>query len=180
VISSWEVANVVATATTAVLALLVYLEARSIRQMEWLSRSVQMWQAFNQTLLDEERASRWRKLLAGRIPAEEIRAADHYVLFSYVNIIFAEYQFARRKLINRDYALESVADNVKQLVPSSGFVVPLLRFTGYDNEFVDLVQQVAERGDEGASEWIRTRRYRWPWRARSRSQATAAAGSSAE
>jgi hypothetical protein len=69
--------------------------------MEWLSRSVQMWQSFNQMLLDEDRALRWRRLLDGSPPPSEIKAADHYVLFAYVNIIFAEYQFAGRKLINR-------------------------------------------------------------------------------
>jgi hypothetical protein len=110
------------------------------------------------------RAARWRRLLAGDLPPEEFKAADHYVLFTYVNIIFAEYQFARRKLLNRDYALESVADNVRQLVPSAGFIVPLLRFTGYDNEFVGLVEEVAAHGEAGAQRWIRTRRYRLPWR----------------
>jgi hypothetical protein len=108
----WQIADVVASASTGVVAVLVFFEARSIRTMEWLSRSVQMWQSFNQMLLDEDRARRWRRLLDGSLPPSEIKAADHYVLFAYVNIIFAEYQFARRKLINRDYALESVADNV--------------------------------------------------------------------
>jgi hypothetical protein len=159
----WDVANALASAATALVAIFVFLEARSIRTMEWLSRSVQMWQAFNQMLLDDERARRWRGLLDGSLPAGEIGAADHYVLFSYVNIIFAEYQFARRKLINRDYALESVADNVKQLVPNGQFIIPLLRFTGYDNEFVDLIEKVATGGDAAAAEWIRSRRYRWPW-----------------
>jgi len=159
----WTIGNAVASTATAVIAGFVFLEARSIRTMEWLSRSVQMWQSFNQMLLDDERATRWRRLLIGDLPTEEIRASDHYVLFTYMNIIFTEYQFARRKLLNRDYALESVADNVKQLVPSAGFIVPLLRFTGYDNEFVDLIEAVAE-GDAGARQWIRSRRPLWPWR----------------
>jgi hypothetical protein len=159
----WEVADVAASGGAVLVAVLVFREARSIRTMEWLSRSIQMWQSFNQMLLDEERAVRWRRLLDGSLPAAEIKMADHYVLFTYVNIIFAEYQFARQKLINRDYALESVADNLKQLVPNGGFIIPLLRFTGYDNEFVDLIERVAAGGDAGAREWIRTRRHRWPW-----------------
>jgi len=72
-----------------VVAVLVFFEARSIRSMEWLSRSVQMWQSFNQMLLDEDRARRWRRLLDGSLPPSEIKAADHYVLFTYVNIMFA-------------------------------------------------------------------------------------------
>jgi len=166
VTSLWDVGNALASAATALVAVFVFLEARSIRTMEWLSRSVQMWQSFNQMLLDDQRAARWRKLLDGSLPPSEVRAADHYVLFSYVNIIFAEYQFARRKLINRDYALESVADNVKQLVPNGDFIIPLLRFTGYDNEFVDLIEKVASGGDHAAAEWIQARRYQWPWQRR--------------
>lgn len=162
--NAWDVGNALGTLATAVIASMVFVEARSIRQMEWLSRSMQMWQNFNQMMMDGARAARWRRLLAGDLPAEEFRAEDHYVLFTYVNILFAEYEFARRKLIKRDYALESVADNVRQLGPSSELIVPLLRMTGYDNEFVDLIEEVAERGDAGARRWITTRRSRLPWR----------------
>jgi len=31
----------------------------------------------------------WRRLLDGSLPPSEIKAADHYVLFTYVNIMFA-------------------------------------------------------------------------------------------
>jgi hypothetical protein len=157
----WEIANALGTGATALVALLVFFEARSIRTMDWLSRSVGMWQSFNQMLLDEERASRWRRLLDGTLPVGEIRASDHYVLFTYVNILFSEYEFARRKLLNREYALESVADNVRQLAPSAAFIVPLLRFTGFDNDFVDLIEDVARRGDDGARHWLSRRRRSW-------------------
>jgi hypothetical protein len=33
-------------------------------------------------LLDEDRARRWRRLLDGSLPPSEIKAADHYVLFT--------------------------------------------------------------------------------------------------
>ena len=160
----WSVGDAAASIVTALIAGFVFMEARSIRTTEWLTRSVSMWQSFNQMLMEEDRAARWRRLLTGELPARDVTAADHYVLFSYVNIIYVEYRMARRRLLNRDYALESVADNVKQLAPSSEFIVPLLRFTGYDNEFVDLIEAVANCGDAGAQKWIRRRRPLWPWR----------------
>lgn len=125
-----------------------------------------MWQGFNQMMLDGERAARWRRLLAGDLPQADFRPEDHYVLFTYVNIIFAEYQYARRRLIQRDYALQSVVDNVTQLGLSSEFIVPLLRMTGYDDDFVDLIEAVAEQGDPAGRAWFTGRRGRLPWRRR--------------
>ncbi len=160
----WNVGDALGSVLTAVIAAFVYAEARSIRTMEWLSRSMQNWQNFNQILLDPDRAARWRKLLAGDLPADQFRPEDHYVLFTYVNILYAEYEYARKKLIRREYALEGLTDNLKQLVPSGDLIIPLLRFTGYDNDFVDLIEVVAERGEAGARAYILTRESRLPWR----------------
>src|SRR4051794_1789341 len=117
----------ISSAGTLIIALLVFLEARAIRHTAWLSRSVALWQNFNQLLMDENRASRWAGLLDGTIPEAEISRSDKHVLFSYVNIIYLEYRYATAGLIDDHYAQSSINGNLQQLRPRRAYIAPLLR-----------------------------------------------------
>lgn len=141
--STWDVINAAAAVTTTLIALLVYAEARRIRHTEWLTRSVQMWQGFNELLLTNDRAARWRAFLRGEIAEADFQPADHYVLYAYLNVIYSEYRYAKRGLLDRQYALEGLRDNVRQVATAGSYVIPKLRETGYDNEFIDLIEAVA-------------------------------------
>jgi hypothetical protein len=140
----WASINGVATIATAVIATLVYLEARRIRHTEWLTRSVQLWQGFNAMLLDRNRAERWRSFLRGEVPEAEFRPDDHYVLYSYLNIIYSEYRYLRHGLLDRRYAVESLRDNLNQVAAAGPYVIRFLRDTGYDNDLVDMLQAVVD------------------------------------
>ena len=141
---SWDLLNSAATIATAVIAALVFVEARRIRQTEWLTRSVQMWQDFNEMLLTHDRADRWRAFLRGEVSEADFRPEDHYVLYSYLNIIYSEYRYVKRGLLDRGYAMESLRDNVRQVAEAGPYVIRFLRDTGYDNELVDIIEAVSD------------------------------------
>lgn len=129
---------------TGVIAVLVFLEARRIQDTEWLTRSVQLWQGFNQILLTDDRAARWRSFLRGEVTEADFGPDDHYVLYSYLNIIYTEYRYAKRGLLDRGYAMQSLQDNLRQVAKAGPYVIPVLRDTGYDNELVDIIEAVSE------------------------------------
>jgi hypothetical protein len=137
---SWETITGVASVATAIIAVLVFVEARRIRHTEWLTRSVQMWQDFNGVLLTDGRADRWRSLLAGDVEQQDFRPSDHYLLYTYLNIIYSEYTYAKSGLLRRGYASESLQDNLRQVATIGEYIVPWLRDTGYDNELVDQLE----------------------------------------
>jgi hypothetical protein len=134
---SWETITGVASVATAIIAVLVFVEARRIRHTEWLTRSVQMWQDFNGVLLTDGRADRWRSLLAGDVQQQDFRPSDHYLLYTYLNIIYSEYTYAKSGLLRRGYARESLQDNLRQVATIGEYIDPWLRETGYDPELVD-------------------------------------------
>lgn len=143
---SWESITGAASVGTAIIAVLVFVEARRIRHTEWLTRSVQMWQDFNSVLLTDHRAERWRSLLAGEVEEQDFAPSDHYLLYTYLNIIYSEYTYAKSGLLGRGYATESLQDNLKQVATIGPYVVPWLRFTGYDNELVDQLEALRSGG----------------------------------
>ena len=143
---SWEAITGAASVGTAIVAVLVFVEARRIRHTEWLTRSVQMWQDFNSVLLTDNRAERWRSLLAGKVEERDFQPSDHYLLYTYLNIIYSEYTYAKSGLLRRGYAAESLQDNLKQVATIGPYVVPWLRFTGYDNELVDQLEALQTGG----------------------------------
>ena len=123
---------------TAGLAVIVWVEARRIRSTEWLTRSVAMWQAFNEMLLANGLTNAWQKLLTDG-PTDSIEGSERQVLYSYINIIYTEYQMAEGNLINRRYATTSIRENIKQLAPWKTEICPLLEYTGYEPQFVKLI-----------------------------------------
>lgn len=144
---SWESITGAASVGTAVVAVLVFVEARRIRHTEWLTRSVQMWQDFNSVLLTDNRAERWRSMLAGEVKEREFRPSDHYLLYTYLNIIYSEYTYAKGGLLRRGYAMESLQDNLRQVAAIGPYIVPWLRITGYDNELVDQLEALRSGRD---------------------------------
>jgi hypothetical protein len=147
----WNAVGAVTSGLTLGTALMVFVEARRIRHVEWLSRTVQMWQGFNQLLLDDSTAARWRDFLDGKIPEAKIVPRDHYVLFSYINVIYLESRISSSRLLDRKYAQESLGDNVRQLAPMRNYIVPLLRSTGYDDRFVELIERAAAGFNPGGT-----------------------------
>jgi hypothetical protein len=141
-----DVIAAAASVGTAIVAVLVWFEARRIRHTEWLARSVQMWQDFNGVLLAENRAERWRSLLAGDVAEDDFQPSDHYLLYTYLNILYSEYTYAKTGLLKHGYATESLQDNLRQVAAVGPYVVPWLRFTGFDNELVDQIEKLMAGG----------------------------------
>jgi hypothetical protein len=142
----WDVVTAVSGVLTAVGALLVYMEARRIRHTEWLTRSVQMWQGFNEVLLTDNRARRWRSFLDGEVSEADFEASDRYLLYTYLNILYSEYTYAKSGLLLRQYASESLEDNLRQVGQAGPYVIEWLRETGYDNELVDQIEIITAGG----------------------------------
>jgi hypothetical protein len=55
----WSALQGVGTLATALIAYFVYLEARSIRRIEWAFHAVGKWQEFNRFLVEVSASDRW-------------------------------------------------------------------------------------------------------------------------
>jgi hypothetical protein len=129
---------------TALLALLVFLEARSIQQTEWLTKSTAMWQDFNALLVSQPcRADSWREFLGGQRDLKDCTPSDLYIVFTYVNIIFAEWTYWRQRLLDDEYSSASLCRNMAQLSPGGEALFTLLESTGYEPAFVNVLRNPA-------------------------------------
>lgn len=97
---------------TAVLALLIFLEARRIRRVEWASASGRNWQEFNQLVLEGDRHERWGELIAGKLPWERVTQRDRMLIYSFLNVLLFEFNARSHGLLDAGYAEKSIGQNI--------------------------------------------------------------------
>ncbi|MEW6598041.1 MAG: hypothetical protein AB1429_11165 [Pseudomonadota bacterium] len=106
------IVGAVMSAATAGIALLVFVEARSIRKIEWFSKSLDNWQAFNRLLIDADYADRWALIADGAVDWEDITRNDMSFIYSFLNILIFEFNAQRRGVLERWYATDSIFANI--------------------------------------------------------------------
>ena len=104
---SW-VAGIVGGIFTA----LIFIEARSIRQVEWFSKTSTNWQDFGRLVLECNAADRWGELRHGRVAWSDIAQRDLMLIYAFLNVLVFEYSASRKGLLNRRYATKSIFDNL--------------------------------------------------------------------
>jgi hypothetical protein len=129
---SW-VAGIVGGLFTA----LIFLEARSIRQVEWFSKTSANWQDFNRLIGDRGAADRWGDLKAGRVTWGEVTQADLFLIYAFLNVLVFEYHARRRGLLNRRYATKSILDNMLYFNAIWDDLEQHLRTDGWPLDFID-------------------------------------------
>ena len=137
VASITNLAQLLASLVTAGLALKIYLEARRLRKIEWLSKTVGNWQDFNRALLEGDRAARWGAIKDGRVAWEAITQFDKQLIYMFLNILWFENRAWRQGLLDRTYAEKSVSDNIHYLQWIWPPLLAHLRHDGWQTEFLD-------------------------------------------
>ncbi len=115
---------------------LIFVEARSIRQVEWFSKTSANWQDFNRLIGDRGAAERWGDLKAGRVAWREVAQADLFLIYAFLNVLVFEYHARRRGLLNRRYATKSILDNILYFDAIWDDLEPHLRNDGWPVEFL--------------------------------------------
>lgn len=132
-----EAASWLATIVAGLFTALIFLEARSIRQVEWFSKTSANWQDFNRLIGDRGAAERWGDMKAGRVAWREITQADLFLIYAFLNVLVFEYHARRRGLLSRRYATKSILDNLVYFDAIWDDLEPHLRTDGWPLDFID-------------------------------------------
>jgi hypothetical protein len=108
----WNFVRLTAPIATALLALLVFVEARGLRKLESLSKSIGNWQDFNKLVMDETVAARWAAIRHGRVVWADMTQKDLNLIYSFLNVLVFEYKAARYGALWRRYVDKSFRDNI--------------------------------------------------------------------
>ena len=125
---------------TAIIAWLVFREARSIKQIQWLSNAADKWQDFNKFLVENECADRWEAILSGNDLDTPLSAKDKRMLLMYFNIQMIEYKLIKKRIVPKS-ALAAMRKEFAAFRKHSSFIGQLLEHGGYAPEYVKFVRQ---------------------------------------
>ena len=97
----WNSLKAIAGIMTLLVALLVYREARSIRQIEWAFNAASKWQEFNKFLVDADLSERWESLLSESEVHPPLGPKDKRALLMYFNIQMIEFYMIEKRIVPR-------------------------------------------------------------------------------
>ena len=130
--------------TTALLAVLVYIVSRSIAQAEATREINGMWQNFNQTLLQDDNAKRYREFFEKGIGDLRLDYRLQYLVFMLLNNLHAEFVHGRRRLIGRRHFASTMSAHYRFLGARKVEVTELMRVNGYDPTFIDYIERYTQ------------------------------------
>jgi hypothetical protein len=131
--------ELVAAIATVALTLIVYVAARSLARAEATRDLNNMWQTFNQTMLEGDNAQRYNGYFKdGRGDlASDLRL--QYLVFMLLNNLHAEYINGRRRFIGRSHFLSTMTAHCAFLGDRRDEVVALMRSNGFDPDFATFI-----------------------------------------
>lgn len=135
----WSAIEAVAGAATTVIAWLVYLEARSIKQLQWLSQAADKWQEFNRLLIETKQSDRWETLRSGREISPPLTPTDKRLMLMYFNIQMVEYHLIQKNIVPHS-ALTTMKAELTGFKAHANFVTRVLDEGGYDPDYVAFVK----------------------------------------
>jgi hypothetical protein len=141
---SAEDVSACAAVVTALLALLIYFEAKRLQKVDGLSRSIGNWQDFNRLMMQKDLADRWQAIHTGQVPWAEITQQDKALIYSYLNIMVYEYQAAHSGALDKLYAQKSVGDNILYFQYIWPELLEHLKTDGWPEGFVEAADCVVK------------------------------------
>jgi hypothetical protein len=131
---------------TVLIAILVFVEGRRIRSLEWLSKSHEMWQGFNVAVLANKYEDRFRQIyvLRSELPLDN---HDNHFMYMFLNVVHIEYEAAKQGLMSLDYCCETIAAALTPLEKQREHVLQLVKDAGYDKDFRRLVEHAMRWGN---------------------------------
>jgi hypothetical protein len=142
--TTWTAISAIAEICTAIVAVFVLREAQRIRRVEWLAKSHEMWQVFNNAVITHGYSDRIEELRSANSPLSRIDSRDRYFIFMYMNVLHVEFEALRRRLIDEDYGVETMVDSFLWFKGIKSEVAVFMRDGGYDDGFTDMFERVCE------------------------------------
>lgn len=137
-----QLASELAPIVTTLLALLIYFEAKHLREIDGHAKTIEHWQEFNKLVIEKELGDRWQAVYSGRLSWKDMTHRDKALIYTYLNVLRYEYLASRAGVLNRLYAHKSMGDNIL----SFRFIWPELyahlRKTGWSVEFLDAANAI--------------------------------------
>jgi hypothetical protein len=149
-VSNAAVIEALASLVTMIVAVLVFLEARSIRKAEGIFRQNQAWNEFGNKVAEVHKGSRIGELLMGRkvVTRDDLTPKEAFLLMSFFNVVSSEYNAYRAKSIDRNYVIHSLAMTARIVKINKEWIFTFLRDYGYEQSFRRIVAIVALTSDE--------------------------------
>ncbi|MEM6587387.1 MAG: hypothetical protein AAF641_02985 [Pseudomonadota bacterium] len=127
------------SAITAALAIVIYVEVKRIRKIEWVTKANDSWNQFNFSLVNSGSSALFETFVQGQKTAAHEAANLNAIVFSYLNIIYSVWVAKQQKIILGDFAEKMLNDHFKILQKNKQIVEPLLATRGYPDKFKDEV-----------------------------------------
>jgi hypothetical protein len=144
----WNVITALASMATAIIAAFVIIEARAIRQTEWLLRQNQAWNDLCHVVTQKDDQSSIPALLLGESVASPLQPRDAFLLMSYFNVVSSEYNAYRARAIKRRYVIHSFGMTARIVAANKAWIFQFLEENGYDLDFRRAVAIVTVIGDD--------------------------------
>lgn len=146
----WNADRIAALATSGTLfvAILVFLEARSIRRTEWILRQNQAWSDLNYAIAQMHEGCRIAELLMGDPITPPPTAKEATLLMSYFNVVSSEYHAYRARAIERSYVVHSLTMTSRIAKNNKDWIFDFLLKYGYRADYIRAIAVVVVMGDD--------------------------------
>ncbi|NOT08905.1 MAG: hypothetical protein HOP28_11955 [Gemmatimonadales bacterium] len=131
--------NLAASVATALLAAVVYLVTRSLARAETTREINSMWQHFNQTMLQDDNAARFRGYFE---KGEGDLSSDYrlqYLVFMLLNNLHAEFVNGRRRFIGRRHFASTMSAHCQFMSARKSELLALMEANGFDPDFGEFI-----------------------------------------
>ena len=155
------IANIIAAAAsivTACVALLVFREARRIRELDWINRTNMIWNDFNKILLEDEVRETWLDFLTAdddKYSGFKLANKVNWIAFYHLNVLVTSIHL-REYMRRTDVFFKAVLEAEFQLLwKRRRYIQQLMDSTGYDSKikryFARYCQQIDRLVSNGAT-----------------------------
>lgn len=131
--------NLLAAVATALLAGVVYLVTRSLARAETTRDINNMWQSFNQTMLESDNAARFRQYFEQGKGDLESDYKLQYLVFMLLNNLHAEFVNGRRRFIARRHFASTMTAHCRFMSTRKTELLSLMEANGFDPEFAEFL-----------------------------------------
>jgi len=132
-----------ASLITLVFAVLVFVEAKKIRKLEWIEKSTVLWNNFNALLADKEARDSWHEFLSGN-KTYAYTNSENWIVFSFINILSTFVAASKVNGLPVEHFSASLADQFSRLFPRHRYLLDLMKDCGYDAALIGSFEAYCE------------------------------------
>lgn len=170
--TSASVISAVVSSCTAVLAFLVFREARHIRQLEWINTTNSVWNDFNRMILEGENHKQWIEFLQedgnSEYEAFKFTYRINWILYTYLNVLVSSTHAMQLKPSRIVFFREILAAEFRILWHRRAYVSEFMDTCGYDpmlksyfRNYCSYVEHYVQEGCDLNSAFAMARESNW-------------------